>query len=296
MYLASSDRIDLVDSNSRRLRSLELQDVETFATVIGGFSGLNYLLDMEPKRIILFDVNPHSVEYSRLMVQIILLAESHKDFLSRIFCRTLAEDLDLNCDTQDQYLKQKFEQELFLDTMSKIAPEMAETYKKYLLPLVQSDAVTLGPEQVGNCCRLLPCWPYGKYVPVSAGGSTRRDSDGAGDIVPNTNTFYYGIGWLKSKSTFLHIRRLLQRCEVVQKAMDILSEEIDQLLTPRLDKVAVVHISNIDDFFVTKWAKRLRTLKREAIKKGGSLTIISATNGVKHYSSHGNVHLPAHDF
>jgi len=270
--------------------------VDTFATVIGGFSGLNYLLDMDPKRIILFDVNPHAVEYSKMMVQIISISSSPKDYISRVFSRTVPADLDLSCETQDQYLKQKFEPELLRDTMSKLTPESQETFKKFLLPLVQSDAVMLAPDQPGNCCRLLPCWPYGKYVPVSAGGSSRRDSDGAGDVVPNTNTFYYGIGWLKSKASFVHVRDLLQRCELIQKSMDILSEEIDTLLGPRLDKSAVMHISNIDDFFVTKWAKRLRALKRETIKMGGSLTIISATNGVRHYSAQGNVHLPAHDF
>jgi len=296
VYLASSDRIDLVHSNGRRLKNVGLAEIDTYASVIGGFSGLNYLLELhEPKRIILFDVNPYAVSYCRLFVELIQIASSHTNLMARIFGRTIPKEMELSHHNQDEYLAQNYEPEVVEDTLAKLTPESREIYNTYLMPFVRSQTGTV-PERSANCNRLVPCWEYGKYVPVSAGGSSRRDSDGEGRLVPNTNTFYFGVGWLKSEWTFLHIRRLLQRCELIVQSLDVLKPEIDDLLVPRLDKAAVMHISNIDDFFVNKWSKRLHALKKEAIRRGGSITIISATNGVRHYSKRESIHLPAHDF
>jgi len=223
------------------------------------------------------------------------VSSSHNDLIARIYGRTVPKDFLLSYQNQDIYLNQIYEPEVVEDTLNKLTPESRELYNTYLMPFVHSTTGII-PDRLANCNRLVPCWEYGKYVPVSAGGSSRRDSDGEGKLVPNTNTFYYGVGWLKSEWTFLHIRRLLQRCEVIIQTLDVLKPEIDDLLVPRLDKAAVVHISNIDDFFVNKWSKRLHILKKEAIKRGGSITIISATNGVRHYSKRESVNLPAHDF
>jgi len=40
----------------------------------------------------------------------------------------------------------------------------------------------------------------------------------------------------------------------------------------------------------------MKLLKRDIIQKGGSLTVISATNGVRHFSRCKDVNLKAYDF
>ena len=48
VYLASADRMDRVLENLAALRAAGLGDVETYASVVGGLSGLNYLLELDP--------------------------------------------------------------------------------------------------------------------------------------------------------------------------------------------------------------------------------------------------------
>jgi len=40
----------------------------------------------------------------------------------------------------------------------------------------------------------------------------------------------------------------------------------------------------------------MKALKHDIIKQGGSLTVISATNGVRHFSKFKDVNLKAYDF
>jgi len=303
VYLASSDRMDLVHSNGRRLESLNLPQIDTYATVIGGFSGLNYLMDLAPtRRIILFDVNPFSVEYCKLIVELVRMSSSHSDFISHVFNRSVSNFVaetgqELCFKNQETYLARKFEPSILLDTLSKLSGESKELYQTYIMPFLHSHIL---PKQKAksNCVRLLPCWEYGKYVPVSAGGSHRRDWDGQGEgkLVPNTNTFHFGQGWLQTAETFARVKRLLEQCQVSLLTIDILSEEIHRTLETDLATPIVLHISNIDDFFVRKWNKRMKALKSDIIKKGGSLTVISATNGVRHFSRTKDVNLKAYDF
>jgi len=303
VYLASSDRMDLIHSNGRRIESLNLPQIDTYATVIGGFSGLNYLMDLAPtRRIILFDVNPYSVEYCKLIVELVRISSSHSDFISRVFNRSVTSfttetSQELCCKNQETYLARKFEPSILVDTLSKLSSDCKDLYETYIMPFLHSHIL---PKQKAksNCARLLPCWEYGKYVPVSAGGSHRRDWDGQGEgkLVPNTNTFHYGEGWLQSSEAFVRVRRLLEQCEVSLLTLDILSEDIHRTLEPDFSTPIVMHISNIDDFFVRKWNKRMKALKTDIIKKGGSLTIISATNGVRHFSRTKDVNLKAYDF
>jgi len=295
--------MDLVHSNCRRIQSLSLPQIDTYASVIGGFSGLNFLLNLTPRRrIILFDVNPHAVEYCKLLVELVRMSSSHLNFISRVFNRSadafeLETNHELNFKTQEIYLARKFEPSILLDTLSKLTEESKILYHTYLMPFLHTHVLSKQKAK-SNCARLLPCWEYGKYVPVSAGGSHRRDHDhhGKGKLVPNTNTFHFGEGWLQTAETFIRVKELLEKCQLSLLTLDILSEDIHTTLQADLSTPIVLHISNIDDFFVRKWNKRMKALKHDIIKQGGSLTVISATNGVRHFSKFKDVNLKAYDF
>jgi len=227
---------------------------------------------------------------------------SHTDFVSRIFNRSADVFIsqtgqDLSYKNQEIYLARKFEPRILLDTLSKLSEECKALYQTYLIPFLHHHVLSKHKAR-SNCARLLPCWEYGKYVPVSAGGSHRRDwgGEGEGKLVPNTNTFHYGEGWLQTKETFLRTKTLLEKCELSLLTLDILSEDIHRTLAADYATPIVIHISNIDDFFVRKWNRRMKALRNEIVGKGGSLTVISATNGVRHFSRSKDINLKAYDF
>ena len=71
IYLASADRMDSILNNLRKLKLINHLKIETYSTVIGGLSGLNYLIYLNPKKIIFFDINKYMLDYAKLIIEII---------------------------------------------------------------------------------------------------------------------------------------------------------------------------------------------------------------------------------
>ena len=53
-------------------------------SVVGGFYGLNLVPLFRPTEITFFDVNPHQITYSRLILRVLLASRSAKEFLGRL--------------------------------------------------------------------------------------------------------------------------------------------------------------------------------------------------------------------
>ena len=278
LYLASADRMDRVLDNLAALRHLPHRRVDTFATVIGGLSGLNYLLSLEPEKVTFFDVNPAACTYARLIVAVALMADGPRDFISRMFGRSVEDFLkrvghdDLTAQNQQEYLAEPIDEALCADTLSRLSPTNRETFEKYVMPHL-SGAVLDGNR---NCRRLLPCWPANERVPVGAGESLGRDE--AGQLVPNTNTFFYGHGWLASQGDFDCVKQRLSKARLWFVPFDLLRGDLSVLGDP--SGSIVLHASNIDDWFREQWAETVDRFLSQSLESQGFCVLVTTRGGV----------------
>jgi FkbM family methyltransferase len=278
LYLASADRMDCVLANLERLAELPSTRVETYATVIGGLSGLNYLLRLDPQRVVFFDVNLTALDYARLIVELIALSDSHADFIGRIFGRPVAAfraangNADLSVGNQDRYLAVPVDPAVVADTIARLSEAARRTYQAFVVPFHAGTVL----EGARNCRRLLPCWPIDERVPV--GGGQALGCDEAGRLVPNTNTFFYGHGWLASQAAFERVQRALAQAQISFVHTNLLTQDLRAL--GDLAAPFVLHVSNIDDWFPDAWQPRVDGWVRDVARRQGQLTLISSHNGV----------------
>lgn len=276
VYLASADRIDFVQENLKQLAEKNTTEVDTYATVIGGMSGLNYLLQVRPCKIVFFDINVSAIPYAKLIVELIKISTTPEEFISRIFCRSVDEFTRhhgaLTPDNQAIYLSQGLNEAILADTVSRLSRQAQNTYRTYLGPYLDGDTVP----GVRNCCRLLPCWPDNERVPVGAGQELGTDE--SGNLVPNTNTFFYGKGWLSSASSYQKVKQSILNAELSFVPFDLLKQDI-RLLTGTHEDV-VVHASNIDDWFPEPWSNATEKWIVSFIQAQGKLTLVTGANGV----------------
>jgi FkbM family methyltransferase len=278
LYLASADRMDKVLANLRSLDGLPDMKLETYATVIGGLSGLNYLLRLEPRRIAFFDINPSAVRYARLVCQMIAISDGPRHFISRMFGRSVDAWLDstglsdLTVDNQTEYLATGVDEALVRDTLSRLSPSNRETFETYILPHLTGGT----RDGVRNCRRLLPCWPIDERVPVGAGESLGRDERGS--LVPNTNTFFYGHGWLGSPQSFQLVKLILAQASVSFHQFDLFQDDLRCL--GDLSQSFILHASNMDDWFADAWAKFKERAASLSLSQQGSVATVTLNGGV----------------
>ncbi len=278
IYLASADRMDRVIGNVNALKSLASRSIDTYATVIGGLSGLNYLLSVEPKNIKFFDINPEAIKYAKLIVEIISISKNPRDFISRIFSRSVDSFLnqcgfkELTCENQDAFLKRPIETEIYSETITSLSEHGGSSYREFIEPFLSGKIF----DEIRNCCCLLPCWKTNERVPV--GGGQKRGYDENGHLVPNTNTFFYGQGWLGSEEYFLRIKEILKKAELNYIHFDLLNNDL-KCLGDFSDSL-VLHASNIDDWFPDQWVRTVNSLVRHSLEKQGYLAVITTNGGV----------------
>ena len=271
--------MDRVLSNLRELKSQPIKQVDTYASVIGGLSGLNYLLAFDPRAIVFFDINPGMVAYARLIKAMIGLSETPEEFISRIFCRSVETYLartreeKLTCENQDGFLSMPVNETLLSDTLNRLSPEERSTFEAFVAPHLPAGTL----DGARNCRRLLPCWPIDERVPVGAGEALGTDEKGA--LVPNTNTFFYGHGWLASKEDYRKVRQALQDRPVRFMSFDLLRD--DWHLLSSLGERLVLHISNVDDWFPEAWKERAQALDRHVVEAQGLCWGITSHNGIR---------------
>jgi len=278
LYLASADRMDRVLANLRELRQISGAEVDTYATVVGGLSGLNYLLALRPRRLVFYDLNPTALSYARLVVEMIALASSPQDFISRVFARSVKRFLtttgesELTAASQKRYLAQPVEPALLADTLTRLSADGRRIYQTFLAPHLTAPLLN----GVRNCRQLLPCWPPDQRVPV--GGGAAFGYDEAGQLVPNTNTFFYGLGWLESPATFAQVQQALALASLRFVTFDLMRGDLTELGV--LSGSLVLHVSNIDDWFPNGWPPLLRDWEAQSLKAQCQLNVITSHNGL----------------
>ena len=284
LYLASADRMDNVLANVSTVETVAPPQVDTYATVIGGMSGLNYLLRLEPREVVFYDINATAVEYARLVVEMIALCETPEEFVGRFFGRPLdalgAERLTV--ENQERYLAVPVDKACLAGTLAALSPEARETWEKYVAPHLAGRTI----EGTLNCRRLLPCWPVDRRVPVGAGEATGDDGTGTGRRLPNTNAFFYGHGWLENQRNYRHVRGTLARATVRFAPFDLLREDLRCLVDPA--RTVALHVSNIDDWFPKEYHRRRAEWEAQVLASGGELTVITSHNGVS--TTHADPH------
>jgi hypothetical protein len=53
-------------------------------TVVGGFYGLNLVPLLRPREITLFDINPHQITYSKLIIRVLTTSSNAEEFMRRL--------------------------------------------------------------------------------------------------------------------------------------------------------------------------------------------------------------------
>ena len=280
VYIASADKMDTVLKNCKQFIQVPNRNIDSYVSVIGGMSGLNYLSMMAPHTITFFDINHSAIEYVKCMLEIINISKGSKDFISRVFCRSMERFLkeknyeELNFYNQNEYLDMKYDKDLYRELMSALSPFSKEMYKKYLRPHLSRKVLS----GVKNCRQLVPCYPIYERVPV--GGGEENGWNEHGKLVPNLNTYFYGYGWLSSDEAFKHVKTILNNTKKRYIAFDLFRDEIDLLAD--FSGNVVIHCSNIDDWFSEKWNNWSVKVLEKSIKKGGELTLITTNGGVRH--------------
>ena len=156
--------------NLENLRLFENKKIDSFVTVIGGLSGLNYLLELEPNQIKFFDVNEASFDYLKLIIELIKISSSPEDFISRIFSRDLTVFLESNgsrLDHQNQsdYLTKQYDNSILNDTLGNLSQQSQEVFEFFLLPFLNNEIL----DGKRNCRQLLPCLDAEHRIPVGGG-------------------------------------------------------------------------------------------------------------------------------
>ena len=290
VYLASADRMDNVLHNAAVLRNVYGQGVSSYATVIGGLSGLNYINVLRPERITFFDVNPSMVEYCSLILELIGIADSPEDFITRIFARDVqgfasSRGQQLQVASQADFLAVPPNKAIYRDTLLALSPTGRALYDIYIRPH-HSGEILPG---IRNCRQLLPCWPEDRTVPVGGGKSLGKDS--LGELVPNVNTFFYGLGWLESRASFLAVKSIVGRANISCITRNILQESIDDFFMQGC--ALALHVSNIDDWFPDKYNIAKSSWLASAARHESDFLAITSHNGVFH--EHKNPHCIAYE-
>ena len=290
LYLASADKINFILEKTAKIQNLlKGPDIDTYYSVIGGLSGLNHLSALRPKKIVFFDVNDVSLTYCNFIIEFIKCCNSPKDFISSFFARNVDSFLklhnieDLDERNQFRFLEDNIDKYILENTLNKLSPESQNIYENYILPLVKGEV----PAAPRNCRRLLPCWHPDLTVPVGVGTGHGPDEFGAPTI--NTNTFFYGHGWLSSQESYEKVRNNLSRATVEVKKMNFLEENFYFAQ----DEIFVFHISNIDDWFPKETQSVLQRLHQVVQNNKAQYGIVSTLRNFFSFSK--NPHVSAFD-
>lgn len=219
LYLASRDEIRPVE---RILRELPEGKGGYFVGIVGGLASLNFIERLEPRDILLVDLNPEQVEYGRCVVELIKRTPGREAFVAAFFSRPFLED-------EEAFLGQPGDLGALRAVVERIEDKGLRASCLRDLTLI-AEAV-YEPEVkalrvTGNV--------NGKYV--QRGGPERGMPRGY-------NFMYYGRGWLASEVSYERTRTALRAAKVRFLASDI----------------GAVPVSDIRGKFVFFWGTNLAT-------------------------------------
>lgn len=277
VYLGITDDLGSIEQNISDLKKNKIDKIDDFYSVCGGGTWLHYLSTLSPEKLILFDINPFALEYTKLIVEIIGISNSREEFISRIYSKSLSkfenEHGVLNFNNQFIYLVKKREEDLYKDTLSKLSFNSIASYNKYLTPFTYRQNVgELTRNRIKN---FIPCWEEEMLNPpvnnsgvhkIYGGNQKERN-------FPSTATLYYGHGWLESSDSFLNIKNKLNSINIEFRLSD--SAQICcevPLVQDGLRTSSVYHFSNIYDVFLEKeYNTHMNYLKYRDTSSGSAL-------------------------
>ena len=282
VYLASADNMKQTLANLQILKKQNFSNIYRYISVIGGLSGLNYIATLQPKQVLFFDINSQAIPYAKFFLELIGCCKTPKDFISRIFSRSVDEfereiGTTLNYQTQEFFLKKRIDVDLLQDTLSKLSHEGQRVYNEYISPHLYNPVLS----GRCNCRRLLPCWPISDTVPVGAGEKVWVGEDG--QRIPNTNTFFYGFGWLETEAAYVGLRSALQHAQISFKVLDLLSVPCQTWMVS--GRKNVLHVSNINDWFPDKWGAFYTHLLHASQSSMTDISLITSHNGIYYINS-----------
>ncbi len=171
VYLANADRFDLTLRNLVNLKKFDNVNVDRYITVIGGLSGLNYLLVLEPNEIVFFDLNKSAIPYAQFILELIEISDNAEDFITKVFSRSVNDFViknnhsKLSIENQYQFLAGSYDENILDNTLNKLSDKSTKTFQEYIIPFLNKNIL----DGTKNCRRLFPCWPVNERVPVGGG-------------------------------------------------------------------------------------------------------------------------------
>ena len=255
VYIANADNMSKALKNLEMLKTYRPSGAKNYITVIGGLCGLNYIAALHPDSITFFDINPEAVPYGKFIIELVKKCNTQKEFITRIFCRSVVEFENtlgteasspyLSVENQSAFLDMPVDESILSENMGLLSEASRETFTKYIIPRLRCRELP----GIWTCRRMLPCWDPDKEVPVGPG--TGLGVNNEGELVPNTNAFFYGYGWLENESSYKATKDALQHADIRWRVMNLLTAEIKEWLTPGQSNV--LYASNINDFFPNEW-------------------------------------------
>lgn len=221
--LADIDPMTTCLNNLPLLHQSQIKKIHYYLCNIRGLFGLNYLLQLQPEHIYFFSTENDSIEYLKLLLEIIKWSNTPDEFISHIFCR---HPKNLNEYTQYCFLQKNYDPMILKETLSFLTKEGKQRFQHFLSPFLPGQVLL----ESSSCRRLLPCWPKEQIVPFSF--ENPRSKNFLGELEPNTNTFFYGNGWLTEKRTYDHIRSLLEHTNICFLLIDIYNDGLPSKLVP----------------------------------------------------------------
>ena len=120
LYLASADKISSIVERVQQLSYFFKEpSIDKYYSVIGGLSGLNHLLVIDPKEIVFFDINEDAIPYCNFIIELVKGCESHTDFIESYFLRKVEGSLNEN--NQEDYLSKPIDEQRLETTLSKLS-------------------------------------------------------------------------------------------------------------------------------------------------------------------------------
>ena len=262
IYLASADRLLFIQDNIKNtFKLLKKREIDYLVGVVGGLSVLNALLYYKPKKITFFDCNYFSLNYGRLILELIVHSVEHKDFIRRMYGRSINYFLkktgadDLSKENQELYLDLPRDVEIDSDTLKLLSPKSRELFKRYFIDK---------EVEFTHCQELLPCWSLFETVPVTLLNDERL----------NVNTFFYGSGWLSHKESFLLVRGRLIDAKVDFLLWDATALPLSDLVD--ISGSGCLFLSNIDAFYPLECRENVCRNLTSVQESGGELIWVSS--------------------
>ena len=221
VYLGTADDSDWSQDLLKKIsESYETSSTSVYSSC-GGFLSLNLLnalVGKKVKSISFFDINKHSVEFSKSVVNLIKASNSVQDFIQNYFMISVGRIADryfftptLQEDRDSMFSKNK-------EHYNEVSQLIFEAISKS--PYDRDQLYINGFMHVGGCgVGRVSIYPEGKHYSTS-------------------NSLAVGDGWLKNDEVFLKMRDWLAATDINHFAIDI-----KDLITEPQD---IVFASNID--------------------------------------------------